>query len=783
MTVRTIDDIFRDFVIEGMPASGPFNPYKPDIRDTLKKLLEGLSTFPDNRVIRLNNANEGTANNIVVSSSVAIPSAAYQVLYVLNVTQANTGAVTVSGAINRALVTNTSQPVPNGYLKPGMAVLCIDTGSTLRMLSYGNVESIVEEMVVSAEAAKAAAELARDQAQNAASDAVSQSNVPIYSSRDAIETLVVPVAINAFRTNGYSAAGDKALSLYLESSTEPAHFSKVQDGEGRWFQAVEEDDRLRSFAVSMFNAQPVKIDCFGDSTMVGVDVTNPPDYIAAIPAPAKLQMFLRDYYSNGSIDVNNKAISGTRTVSMLAGTDGSGKTFRERISESDADIVFCNHGINDCQNTPPTPIGDYKANLFEIVRIIRAAGKIPVLMTPNVLAPVPSLGVIDKSERLKSYAEVVREVCRTDRVALVDAFQQTWQLLTCGRYKVQQILPDGVHPTQLAYNYIGQLMAAPFMHPQQGVSTDGEIVSVASPTVLITPYNPVSAAVNSRTGMQLISSTDNVAKSIKMLIKIEKPGLDLFLAYPIWIGGVEAAGVGLDQVYVGGISQRHSAGYGGRYIQDHEICVARNVPPGLHMVSISADASTWSIGANYLRVRNSTSQELRFKNAGPHALLTYTEILGKALLSVSNGNSDAIEITDQIHLDRFSGPLDIGFTAAFNKGDAVCIFGQWAANATDGVAVMGLGVGCDETTGYLTIFQANGEGAYSKTAIGSADISGQSKDFRVYLAAGSPSSLQVWVDGVGSVGATVSVPFLGGFFGIRKSGNGLLSVNKLSTLR
>ncbi len=118
------------------------------------------------------------------------------------------------------------------------------------------------------------------------------------------------------------------------------------------------------------------------------------------------------------------------------------------------------------------------------------------------------------------------------------------------------------------------------------------------------------------------------------------------------------------------------------------------------MVSISADASTWSIGANYLRVRNSTSQELRFKNAGPHALLTYTEILGKALLSVSNGNSDAIEITDQIHLDRSSGPLDIGFTAAFNKGDAVCIFGQWAANATDGVAVMGLGVGCDETTGY-----------------------------------------------------------------------------------
>ena len=86
MTVRTIDDIFRDFVIPGVPASGPFNPHKPDIRDTLKALLEGISTFPDNRVIRLNNANEGTANNIVVTASVAIPVAAYQVLYILNVT-------------------------------------------------------------------------------------------------------------------------------------------------------------------------------------------------------------------------------------------------------------------------------------------------------------------------------------------------------------------------------------------------------------------------------------------------------------------------------------------------------------------------------------------------------------------------------------------------------------------------------------------------------------------------------------------------------------------------
>lgn len=239
MTVRTIDDIFRDFVIDGVPASGPFNPFKPDIRDTLKRLLEGVSTFPDNRVIRLNNANAGTANNIVVTTSVPLPAAAYQVLYILNVTQTNTGPVIVSGAISRSLVTNTNQQLATGYITPGMAVLCIDTGTELRMLSYGDVESVVEDMIIRAEAARDAAELARDQAQNAASDAVSQSNVPIYSTRNAVETLEIPEGINALRTNGFGDVGDGGAALYKKVFSEPTHTGKVRSADGAWWEIAE----------------------------------------------------------------------------------------------------------------------------------------------------------------------------------------------------------------------------------------------------------------------------------------------------------------------------------------------------------------------------------------------------------------------------------------------------------------------------------------------------------------------------------------------------------------
>lgn len=274
MAVTTIDDLYRDYDIDGDPASGPHHPFKDDIRDTLKKLLEGISTFPDNRVIRLNNANAGSANNIVVTASVAIPSAAYQVLYILNVTQVNTGSVTVSGAINRALVTNTSRAVPAGYLSPGMAVLCIDTGATLRMLSYGDMEvliraaeSEVEKAAVEriqAEVARAAAEAARDVAAGYASDAVSQGSVPIYGTVVGLSSIAIPEGINAIRLNGFGSANDGRGGLYVKAENGYPVGSKRRSLDGSWWAQVRDvsysrlqGDKLQLLPVYPIDEQPV----------------------------------------------------------------------------------------------------------------------------------------------------------------------------------------------------------------------------------------------------------------------------------------------------------------------------------------------------------------------------------------------------------------------------------------------------------------------------------------------------------------------------------------------
>ena len=240
MAALPFDVIYRDFDIEGMPASGVHHPLKKDIRDSHNAQIAG--PFPDNRVIRLNNANEGTPNNIIVSAAVAIPAAVYQVLYILNVTQENTGPVTVSGAINRALVTNTSEPFPTGYFKPGMAVLCIDTGTTLRMLSYGDMETIVRD----AEAALAEAVTARDQARDAANDAVSQGNVPIYSTKAAVEGYEIPAGIHAIRINGWDSFFDGQGGLFVDEDNGSA--ITVLSGDDRtWYKAEDiSPSRLKS---------------------------------------------------------------------------------------------------------------------------------------------------------------------------------------------------------------------------------------------------------------------------------------------------------------------------------------------------------------------------------------------------------------------------------------------------------------------------------------------------------------------------------------------------------
>lgn len=222
--VDTAESVFRDFVTDGLPASGKHNPVKQEIRELLgyyetfitagtanpkvvyatraalyadlahvagtSAWVIGDSTVAYNGVygkaggsgtgswskiadlpygfIRLTDAGAGTANALVATSSLPLPSTPSAALLVMNVFEANTGAATlaVNGAAAKPIVTASGSPLSNGYLTSGSFIAFLDDGTNFRLLSDAASAAIQA-------AAEAAVLYAKEWAQSPEDDAVS----------------------------------------------------------------------------------------------------------------------------------------------------------------------------------------------------------------------------------------------------------------------------------------------------------------------------------------------------------------------------------------------------------------------------------------------------------------------------------------------------------------------------------------------------------------------------------------------------------------------------------
>ncbi len=290
MTVRPYSTVYRDFETDLVPSSGFHEPIKSDIRDSLnatltllkgsnagaiiqitKAALDALTGIDADTmgwvigdgandgvyqlvssvwtkraelpydIISLNNAGAGTANAIVATTAVNVPSAAYAALLILNVTVANTGAVTVAvnGGTAKPLVTNTAAAIPAGYLTAGMATLAVDDGTNYRLLSYGDASAVQaaaeaarDAAVIAqglAEDAQAAAELA---AANAGSD-----NKPTLALAIADDPDTDPAYYNVlfYDTNYLSGSGAK----YKQVGSDPGHAGAFQNANNVWYEINE----------------------------------------------------------------------------------------------------------------------------------------------------------------------------------------------------------------------------------------------------------------------------------------------------------------------------------------------------------------------------------------------------------------------------------------------------------------------------------------------------------------------------------------------------------------
>lgn len=85
MPIKTANEVFRDYVTDGVPSSGPNKPVKSDIRELLTALEGSLLAVP--RVIT-------TAGSYTVADS--------DVLIVINLAVAGTVALTLGAVVDRS---------------------------------------------------------------------------------------------------------------------------------------------------------------------------------------------------------------------------------------------------------------------------------------------------------------------------------------------------------------------------------------------------------------------------------------------------------------------------------------------------------------------------------------------------------------------------------------------------------------------------------------------------------------------------------------------------------
>lgn len=235
-------NVAAPFNADGTPrqiSPQDFQIWMTEVERLVKGLLAGVGGLELPELIYKYVITGGDENNIIGQPNATPPSAAGEALFTIEITRPNTGNVTING---KPLLTSSGNQIVAGGLVSGIW-LFLDDGENFRLVSDQAGQAIMN----AAEQAAQAAQASRDIVENLASDAVSQGNVPIYSSRNAVEMLVIPAGITAFRTNGYAVPGDGGDALYKRVASEPTHNGKVKSSDGAWWELVNSVVRVEQF--------------------------------------------------------------------------------------------------------------------------------------------------------------------------------------------------------------------------------------------------------------------------------------------------------------------------------------------------------------------------------------------------------------------------------------------------------------------------------------------------------------------------------------------------------
>ena len=153
----------------------------------------------------------------------------------------------------------------------------------------------------------------------------------------------------------------------------------------------------------------------------------------------------------GRFEVRNLGVSGSTACDLLEGRDGAHPPWEERMRASRARYVILNHAINDQWRYD---VVTYRDCLRKLASTAQAYGKRIVFETPN---PTRDSG----AGGLDVYVDAMRDVARGEGVPVIDQYAYLTRLLA-GR-NPQELVPDGLHPSQQVYELKGRFAAQAFL--------------------------------------------------------------------------------------------------------------------------------------------------------------------------------------------------------------------------------------------------------------------------------------------------------------------------------
>jgi lysophospholipase L1-like esterase len=181
-----------------------------------------------------------------------------------------------------------------------------------------------------------------------------------------------------------------------------------------------------------------------------------------------LAIALRGAYPEADVSAINAGISGNTTRDALARIDRD-------VLRHKPTLVTVMFGLNDMTRVP---LGDYRANLDEIVNRCRAVGAEVLLCTPNDVISTADRPV----ERLRTYCDEVRACGRRLGVPVCDVYADLESQRERDPLAWRLEMSDEIHPNMNGHRRIAEVLARAITGEAASLA-DVPLPSPALPTV------------------------------------------------------------------------------------------------------------------------------------------------------------------------------------------------------------------------------------------------------------------------------------------------------------